>query len=107
MGDYPRHDESLYRFTFSDLSLVGVIGIPDIMRTAARLANQHFRQFEFYTAAAVIYVIIILLSPACWWCAERHFRYQTRSVWPCFLNVILSRRRRIPMVVHQKVSSLA
>jgi His/Glu/Gln/Arg/opine family amino acid ABC transporter permease subunit len=73
---------NLFTDLLKDSSLVGVIGIPDIMRTAARLANQHFRQFEFYTAAAAIYVIIILfVSRVLVVRAERYFRrYQTRSV---------------------------
>jgi His/Glu/Gln/Arg/opine family amino acid ABC transporter permease subunit len=73
---------NLFTDLLKDSSLVGVIGIPDIMRTAARLANQHFRQFEFYTAAAAIYIIIILfVSRVLVIRVERYFRrYQTRSV---------------------------
>ncbi len=66
---------NLFTDLLKDSSLVGVIGIPDIMRTAARLANQHFRQFEFYTAAAAIYVIIILfVSRVLVVRVERYFR---------------------------------
>lgn len=73
---------NLFTDLLKDSSLVGVIGIPDIMRTAARLANQYFRPFEFYTAAAAIYAIIILfVSRVLVVRMERYFRRsQVRSV---------------------------
>ena len=43
-----------------DSSLVGVIGVVDIMRVSQRLSNAYFRPFEFYTAAAAIYLVIVL-----------------------------------------------
>lgn len=71
---------NLFTDLLKDSSLVGVIGIPDIMRTAARLAQQYARPFEFYTAAAAIYAIIILfVSRVLVVRVERYFRrYQVR-----------------------------
>ena len=51
---------NLFTDVLKDSSLVGVIGVVDIMRVTQRLANFYFRPFEFYTAAAAIYAIIIL-----------------------------------------------
>lgn len=42
-----------------DSSIVGVIGVPDIMYQAQQAANVTYRQFEFLTAVAVIYVFIV------------------------------------------------
>lgn len=51
---------NLYIDLLKDTSLVGVIGVVDVMRVAQRLSNFYFRPFEFYTAAAVIYGVLIL-----------------------------------------------
>lgn len=73
---------NLFSDLLKDSSLVGVVGVEDIMRAAARLANQYFRPFEFYTAAAVIYASIILfVSRVLVVRMERYFRRsQARSV---------------------------
>jgi len=39
-----------------DSSLVSVIGLMEIMRTAYLNANDYFRPFEFYTLAALLYI---------------------------------------------------
>ena len=39
-----------------DTSLVSVIGVQEIMRTTELQSNYYFRPFEFYTAAALLYV---------------------------------------------------
>lgn len=39
-----------------DSSLVSVIGLMEIMRTAYLNANDYFRPFEFYTVAALLYI---------------------------------------------------
>jgi ABC-type amino acid transport system permease subunit len=39
-----------------DTSLVSVIGVQELMRTTELQSNFYFRPFEFYTAAALIYV---------------------------------------------------
>ena len=44
-----------------DSALVGVIGVADLMRVTQRLANFYFRPFEFYTAIAVIYILLTVL----------------------------------------------
>jgi His/Glu/Gln/Arg/opine family amino acid ABC transporter permease subunit len=66
---------NLFTDVLKDSSLVGVIGVVDIMRVTQRLANFYFRPFEFYTAAAVIYAVIILfVSRVLVIRVERHFR---------------------------------
>lgn len=66
---------NLFTDVLKDSSLVGVIGVVDIMRITQRLANFYFRPFEFYTAAAVIYAVIILfVSRVLVIRVERHFR---------------------------------
>jgi len=41
-----------------DSSLLSVIGVVEIMRTAYLNSNDYFRPFEFYTTAAVLYIIL-------------------------------------------------
>jgi glutamine transport system permease protein len=41
-----------------DSSLLSVIGVMEIMRTAYFNSNDYFRPFEFYTLAAVIYIAL-------------------------------------------------
>ena len=66
---------NLFIDLLKDSSLVGVIGVVDLMRVAQRLSNFYFRPFEFYTAAAVIYAIIVLfLSRVVAVRLERYFR---------------------------------
>ena len=73
---------NLFTDVLKDSSLVGVIGVVDIMRVTQRLANFYFRPFEFYTAAAAIYAIIILfVSRVLVVRIERYYRRsQTRSI---------------------------
>jgi His/Glu/Gln/Arg/opine family amino acid ABC transporter permease subunit len=42
-----------------DSAIVGVIGVPDIMYEAQRAASVTYRQFEFLTTVAVIYILIV------------------------------------------------
>ncbi len=51
---------NLFTDVLKDSSLIGVIGVADLMRVTQRLANFHFRPLEFYTTAAFIYAAIIL-----------------------------------------------
>lgn len=44
-----------------DSSLLNVIGIMEIMRTAYINSNDYFRPFEFYSLAAVIYIALTFL----------------------------------------------
>jgi His/Glu/Gln/Arg/opine family amino acid ABC transporter permease subunit len=41
-----------------DTALVSVIGVTELMRTVDIQSNLHFRPFEFYTTAAIIYVML-------------------------------------------------
>jgi len=74
---------NLFIDLLKDSSLVGVIGVADLMRVTQRLSNFHFRPFEFYTTAAVIYAIIVLfLSRVVAVRLERRFRrHQQRAVY--------------------------
>lgn len=44
-----------------DSSLLSVIGVVEIMRTAYLNSNDYFRPFEFYTTAAVLYIILTFI----------------------------------------------
>jgi His/Glu/Gln/Arg/opine family amino acid ABC transporter permease subunit len=44
-----------------DTALVSVIGVSELMRTTEIQSNFYFRPFEFYTAAALIYVVMTLV----------------------------------------------
>jgi ABC-type amino acid transport system permease subunit len=73
---------NLFIDLLKDSSLVGVVGVTDIMRVTQRLANFYFRPFEFYTAAALIYAVIVLFfSRVVIVRIERYFRRsQTRPI---------------------------
>ena len=40
-------------------AIVGVVGVWDLMKEADRLTKFYFRPFEFYTASAVIYFVVV------------------------------------------------
>ena len=44
-----------------DSTLVSILGIQEIMRTAQNTVLENFRPFEIYTTVAVIYVILVLI----------------------------------------------
>jgi len=44
-----------------DSSIVGVIGVTDIMFVASKAASVRYLQFEYYTAVAVVFVLIVFL----------------------------------------------
>ena len=44
-----------------DTALVSAIGVTELMRTTDIQSNLHFRPFEFYTTAALIYVLLTFL----------------------------------------------
>ncbi|GIK42872.1 MAG: glutamine ABC transporter permease [Chloroflexota bacterium] len=73
---------NLFTDLLKDSSLIGVIGVADLMRVTQRLANFHFRPLEFYTTAALIYAAIILfVSRVLVVRVERYFRRsQARSI---------------------------
>lgn len=65
---------NLFAVMVMDSSLVSVIGVMELMRLTKVGASDTFRAFEFYTAAAVIYVALVLVVTR----ASRHLerRYQ-------------------------------
>jgi His/Glu/Gln/Arg/opine family amino acid ABC transporter permease subunit len=44
-----------------DSSILAVIGVRELMRETQRLANQHFRPFEFYTATMGMYLGLVAI----------------------------------------------
>ena len=54
-----------------DTAILSVIGVSELMRETQRWAQFYFRSFEFYTAAGVIYLAIVLAVSALWRVAER------------------------------------
>lgn len=50
---------NLFVDMLKDAAIVGVVGVWDLMKQADRLTKFHFRPFEFYTAAAVIYFLVV------------------------------------------------
>jgi glutamine transport system permease protein len=44
-----------------DATLVSILGIAEIMRTAQNVVLTNFRPFEIYTTVAIIYVILVLV----------------------------------------------
>ena len=74
-----------------DSSLVGVIGLDELMRQSQIAVSLTFRPFEMYTAALVIYVILSLgisrVASFLEWRAARSSRVQVR-VLPSTVNPI-------------------
>lgn len=50
---------NLFVDMLKDAAIVGVVGVWDLMKQADRLTKYHFRPFEFYTASAVIYFLLV------------------------------------------------
>jgi His/Glu/Gln/Arg/opine family amino acid ABC transporter permease subunit len=44
-----------------DSSILAVIGVRELMRETQRLANQHFRPFEFYTVTMGLYLVLVAI----------------------------------------------
>jgi ABC-type amino acid transport system permease subunit len=44
-----------------DATLVSILGIQEIMRTAQNVVLENFRPFEIYTTVAVIYLILVFI----------------------------------------------
>jgi len=57
-----------------DTAILSVIGVSELMRETQRWAQFYFRSFEFYTAAGVIYFVIVLAVTAAWNVIERRLR---------------------------------
>jgi His/Glu/Gln/Arg/opine family amino acid ABC transporter permease subunit len=50
---------NLFVDMLKDAAIVGVVGVWDLMKQADRLTKYYFRPFEFYTASAVIYFVVV------------------------------------------------
>ena len=57
-----------------DTAILSVIGVSELMRETQRWAQFYFRSFEFYTAAGLIYLAIVLVVSAAWRAVERRLR---------------------------------
>jgi His/Glu/Gln/Arg/opine family amino acid ABC transporter permease subunit len=58
-----------------DTALVSVIGVTELMRTTEIQSNFYFRPFEFYTTAALIYVVMTLVFARVALVLERRLRF--------------------------------
>lgn len=47
--------------TIKDSAILGVIGVPELLFETQRLSQMSYRPFEFYTAAAVLYLAMVLI----------------------------------------------
>jgi His/Glu/Gln/Arg/opine family amino acid ABC transporter permease subunit len=81
-----------------DSSLVGVIGVNEVMRQSQIAVSLTFRPFELYTAAMVIYIVLTLvIARLASWLEERAARSlkvqpAKRLRWSPFPTVIASQR---------------
>ena len=50
---------NLFVDMLKDAAIIGVVGVFDLMKTADRLTKFYFRPFEFYTASAFIYFVLV------------------------------------------------
>lgn len=50
---------NLFVDMLKDAAIVGVVGVWDLMKQADRLTKFYFRPFEFYTASAIIYFVVV------------------------------------------------
>ena len=66
---------NLFAIMLMDSSLVSVIGVMELMRLTKIGASDTFRSFEFYTAAAVIYVGLVLLFTRLSASLERRYKF--------------------------------
>ncbi len=64
---------NLFVDMLKDAAIVGVVGVWDLMKQADRLTKFHFRPFEFYTASAVIYFLLVLGFSRLVSVIERHY----------------------------------
>lgn len=64
---------NLFVDMLKDAAIVGVVGVFDLMRTADRLTKFYFRPFEFYTASAFIYFVLVFFFSRMVVVLERRF----------------------------------
>jgi His/Glu/Gln/Arg/opine family amino acid ABC transporter permease subunit len=55
-----------------ETAVLSVITVPELMLETNRWADYYFAPFEFYTAAAIIYSIIVLIAMVGWRALERY-----------------------------------
>ncbi|MFZ5916455.1 MAG: amino acid ABC transporter permease [Chloroflexota bacterium] len=73
---------NLFVDMLKDAAIVGVVGVWDLMKQADRLTKYHFRPFEFYTASAAIYFLLVFAFSRLVAVLERRFsrHVQTEGV---------------------------
>ena len=73
---------NLFVDMLKDAAIVGVVGVWDLMKQADRLTKFYFRPFEFYTASAVIYFVVVFAFSQLVRVLERRYsrHVQTESV---------------------------
>ncbi len=72
-----------------DTSVLSVIGVIELMRESQRWAQFYALPFEFYTAAAAVYLVIVVLVTVGW---RRLERYAGRHL---LHGETVTRRRRL------------
>jgi His/Glu/Gln/Arg/opine family amino acid ABC transporter permease subunit len=70
-----------------DTSVLSVVGVTEVLRESQRWAQFYALPFEFYTAAAAIYLVIVVLVTLAW---RRLERYASRHL---HLEPVTRRRR--------------
>jgi His/Glu/Gln/Arg/opine family amino acid ABC transporter permease subunit len=72
---------NLFVDMLKDAAIVGVVGVWDLMKQADRLTKFHFRPFEFYTASAAIYFVLVFFFSRVVGLIEKRFsrHVQTRG----------------------------
>jgi His/Glu/Gln/Arg/opine family amino acid ABC transporter permease subunit len=65
--------------TVKDSAILLVIGVPELMRETARLADFEFRPFEFYTAGAAIYLLLVYAVAGLFRLLERRLSLAPRT----------------------------
>ena len=68
-----------YVDAIKDSAILSIIGVPELMRETQQLADLYYRPFEFYTAAAVLYLIAVLLVARAFTALERRMSIQRLS----------------------------
>jgi His/Glu/Gln/Arg/opine family amino acid ABC transporter permease subunit len=71
-----------------DTAILSVIGVSELMRETQRWAQYYFLSFEFYTAAGLVYLAIVLAVSAIWRAVERRLRVHLVT------DTTIARRRR-------------
>jgi len=73
-----------------DTSILSVVGVTELLRESQRWAQFYALPFEFYTAAAAVYLAIVVLVTVAWRRLERYAGRHLLHLEP------VPRRRRLP-----------